>query len=341
VAYLTERHNIELRDALRHAAAAAKGSAAPSPIPGAEGVLGHQRTGSALSARRDSPLPRAEGSGVGTPVTTVLRPNISRNASDNAAITHNLGGGTSPRLGKPAAIRTGEGQGQRRRLSSLPMVSTPREEQPPSPGPADTSSDDTSDDSIDAQSRIIRRPPRFATQDTASPFGDEDDEDTDPAFGLPKRTSTDLGDTLRVDGRRGLKGRERIHQSQTSDSSTSSAAMVPRNIRTSSRAPPGPLSPKRTAELAGRSPGGKGKDVSREGSDGTPSMGSSYSDLDGSWPHVSVRIKLFLIIQMTDSSVTHSALAEALAAGMQDGAIGSRLSIAQSISRRFVPRKNN
>lgn len=38
----------------------------------------------------------------------------------------------------------------------------------------------------------------------------------------------------------------------------------------------GPLSPRRTAELAGRSPG-KG----REGSDGTPSMGSSFSDLDG------------------------------------------------------------
>lgn len=31
----------------------------------------------------------------------------------------------------------------------------------------------------------------------------------------------------------------------------------------------GPLSPKRTAELAGKS------------SDGTPSMGSSFSDLDG------------------------------------------------------------
>lgn len=43
----------------------------------------------------------------------------------------------------------------------------------------------------------------------------------------------------------------------------------------------GPLSPHRPAELTGRSPGGKDKGYSREGSEGTPSMGSSYSDLDG------------------------------------------------------------
>jgi hypothetical protein len=50
--------------------------------------------------------------------------------------------------------------------------------------------------------------------------------------------------------------------------------------------PPGPLSPRRAAELAGRSASGKGskgKGYSREGSDGTPSMGSSFSDLDGMW----------------------------------------------------------
>lgn len=49
---------------------------------------------------------------------------------------------------------------------------------------------------------------------------------------------------------------------------------------TGDKKPPGPLSPRRAAALAGRSPSGyKGK--SREGSDGTPSMGSSFSDLDG------------------------------------------------------------
>ena len=51
--------------------------------------------------------------------------------------------------------------------------------------------------------------------------------------------------------------------------------------RSAEQRTPGPLSPRRTAELAGRSPGSKNKGYSREGSDGTPSMGSSYSDLDG------------------------------------------------------------
>jgi hypothetical protein len=76
------------------------------------------------------------------------------------------------------------------------------------------------------------------------------------------------------------------HQSQTSDSSASSAATPARPrpeaiARESSQRQrlTGPLSPRRTAELAGRSPISKGK--GREGSDGTPSMGSSFSDLDG------------------------------------------------------------
>ena len=40
---------------------------------------------------------------------------------------------------------------------------------------------------------------------------------------------------------------------------------------------------RRVAELDGRSPGSKSRGYSREGSDGTPSMGSSFSDLDGTW----------------------------------------------------------
>jgi len=87
----------------------------------------------------------------------------------------------------------------------------------------------------------------------------------------------------------------------------------------------GALSPKRTAELAGRSPvvGGsrKGKTVlSREGSDGTPSMGSSFSDLD-------------------DASVTQSALEEHLASRMRDGTIGSRMStIGHAFRSRVMPK---
>jgi hypothetical protein len=95
------------------------------------------------------------------------------------------------------------------------------------------------------------------------------------------------------------------NQSQTSDSSVSSAAIVSpppatagaragagagageavgRRATSTRQGLQGPLSPRRTAELAGRGQGqggAKGRGTSREGSDGTPSMGSSFSDLDG------------------------------------------------------------
>jgi hypothetical protein len=81
-------------------------------------------------------------------------------------------------------------------------------------------------------------------------------------------------------------------QSQTSDSSAGSAAVVARprpgtaGVGADGRRAPqqGPLSPRRTAELAARGPGSASrgaKGASREGSDGAPSMGSSFSDLDG------------------------------------------------------------
>lgn len=124
-------------------------------------------------------------------------------------------------------------------------------------------------------------------------LADEEDE-AEPAF-LPLRTQQsdgggsshkDLSATLKGDlgdrkrrGKDPASGKEGTVQSQTSDSSTSSAAFVSRKPAGDRR--PGPLSPRRTAELAGKSPVGKGKGYSREGSDGTPSMGSSFSDLDG------------------------------------------------------------
>ena len=81
-----------------------------------------------------------------------------------------------------------------------------------------------------------------------------------------------------------------------------------------------PLSPQRAAELAaaGLSPLrrlGNG----REGSDGSPSMGSSFSDLD-------------------DASVTQSALEEALLSNMQHGRNGSVASRMSTISQALRSR---
>lgn len=91
----------------------------------------------------------------------------------------------------------------------------------------------------------------------------------------------DLSATLRGNpARRPQRQHGKIHLSQTSDSSASSAAPVSRGTSGGKGGHSGPLSPRRTMELAGRSSGVKGKGYSRD-SDGTPSMGSSFSDLDG------------------------------------------------------------
>lgn len=100
----------------------------------------------------------------------------------------------------------------------------------------------------------------------------------------------------------------------------------PRRSGTPSR-PAAPLSPRRAAELAAaglsplRRPGS-----GREGSDGSPSMGSSFSDLD-------------------DASVTQSALEEALLSNMQHGGSGgvaSRMStISQALRSRVFDQGGN
>ncbi|KAK0733665.1 hypothetical protein B0T26DRAFT_745686 [Lasiosphaeria miniovina] len=344
--YLAERHNSQLRAQMQRKAAITRGSTAPSPVPGAEPVgyataeamrrtgSGGGRTPSALSIRKETPAPKSDGNTAPTPTKTTLplRPTVSRNSSANTAVLTQIqiaNKATNNRLA----------DSYRPRLPSLPISTayanpTPKPGQdaelpPPSPA-ASTSSPTSSSSDSPVQSRIIRRPPRFQAVDAA---GDLDgDDEAEPAF-LPFKAQSptsirgqDMGATLRGDvrdfGRRLPKTdhKDQIHHSQTSDSSTSSAAMVPRQS-TNNRKPPGPLSPRRTAELVGRSPTGKGKGMSREGSDGAPSMGSSFSDLD-------------------DASVTQSALEEALASRM-DGTIGSRMStIGQAIRSRYLPKSN-
>lgn len=291
-------------------------SNAPSPVPGAEPAgypafptaaeamkrtaSGGGRAPSALSVRKDSPLPKNEPAIAGPPVkmTFPTRPQGSRNSSASTAVL------TQNQVAAKAATRAGEPH--RRRVPSLGISTTQamptyaREgNQAESPSPVASTSPSSSSSGSPVQSRIIRRPPRFLPAEGTGGLGD--DEEAEPAFlpFKPQQESTitssgsaqDMGATLRGDVRdfarrlpRDETVRDQTIQSQTSDSSTSSAAMVPRRPTTGDRKPPGPLSPRRTAELAGRSPRGKGKGASREGSDGTPSMGSSFSDLDGEFP---------------------------------------------------------
>ncbi|KAK7734752.1 hypothetical protein SLS53_007858 [Cytospora paraplurivora] len=397
VTYLTERHASQVRAQMRKVTAAARSSAAPSPIPGsgsesgaaieamrrtgsAQGLRVHTRAPSSLSIRKDSPMLRNDGSIPGTPRFSTPAsdgvgvgaaagggaggPQISRVSSSGTTVQV---GGTGSAAGslrlKPGVVPPSPRILSRHRLSSLPVAdsptttATPTDQAAPttpavpsSPSPADSPSPTSSASSSPAQSRIIRRPPRFGhhqqrdQEDTRlSYLGDADDEEAVPAF-LPFKSKSSSGDgaddsgsgdgsahftdpsaTLRGDPRdfganaaRRLqnvtgpdptgqgkgKGKEKepqvLHRSQTSDSSASSAAFVSKRSLGDRRQPSGPLSPRRTAEL-------KGKGYSREGSDGAPSMGSSYSDLD-------------------DTSITQSALEEALASKMQGGnTIGSTI----------------
>lgn len=314
---------------MRKAAAVARSSAAPSPVPGADpptiagdsaqqqqqmgsAALGRPRAPSSLSVRRDSPLPRNDPSIPGTPMRATPRPPSTRTSSSNTAVynTRNLGGS-----GKGAARQPGTDTSARKRLSSLPMTSSVDDEpepDPPSPGLAETSSaESSSSESSPAQSRIIRRPPRFQSNDGPS-FADDEEED-EPAF-LPYRMQADASSSGNNDLTATLKGNlaaesssrrfpkahhHRIHKSQTSDSSAGSATPAGKGSSADKTKPSGPLSPRRTMELAGRSPSGKGKGYSRD-SDETPSMGSSFSDLDGK-----SLMRLFFIYNLDPAILTY------------------------------------
>lgn len=192
------------------------------------------------------------------------------------------------------SLRLVEGTAHRRPMSPVGKTAQVKA----STSPQETSSESTSssesssDSELPAKSRLLRRPPRPSN----NRFGqseDADDDDDAPAF-LPFSTPSDpnmhdpsatlRGDPRHISRRVPNRKPEDIRQSQTSDSSASSAAPVvrPNQGQTNQMArPPGPLSPRRTAELAGKSPMHKGKVLGRESSDGSPSIGSSFSDLDG------------------------------------------------------------
>lgn len=298
VAYLTERHASQVRAQVRKATAAAKGgSGAPSPTPGIDSSASALR-----GVRRESLAVPGEGSGANTPVDAWARPMPARSASTNTAVLGDAGT-SSPRPTKGVQAWAAEQIG-RRRMSSLPIIGTIHNRRPTvhdenmvlretSPEPAETESAMSSDDeSSPAQSRIIRRPPRFSQQQELSTYDEDEGEESEPAF-QPYRPSRDenqnstgdLTSTLRGGlnqggSRRGgtRAGKEPDRHSQTSDSDTSSPAIVQRpGGHREQRNNPGVLSPRRTADLAGRGSSSK----TNEGSDGTPSMGSSYSDLDG------------------------------------------------------------
>lgn len=170
---------------------------------------------------------------------------------------------------------------------------------------------------------------------------DEDDEDDSPAFLPLAQARVDDSDsnyqdpnaTLRLDVDSPQPHQQQPHRthhhhhhpitSATTESSASSASSGvpvnhPRRAANHHHHNTGPQSPRRTTALAQSSPR-RSIGSGREASDGTPSMGSSFSDLE-------------------DTSVTQSALEDAYLSSMQHGGMASRVSaMSQALRSRYLP----
>ena len=163
----------------------------------------------------------------------------------------------------------------------------------------DLSSSEASDSEEESSRRgpMFRRFGKFSTQ-RAGLRDDEDDEDDTPAF-LPiargaepaprDRPGEGLSATLRLEAehaatRRRIADRSGSRRATITESSTSSISSgAPASQTQGDSGRIGTLSPHRAGTAPRQSPR-KSTASGREASDGTPSMGSSFSDLDGEFP---------------------------------------------------------
>ncbi|KAI9709383.1 MAG: hypothetical protein M1812_007719 [Candelaria pacifica] len=266
------------------------------------------RVPSSLSVRsRDSPIPQNDHGTSSTPVKASAPP-MSRTSSTNTAIASRQIMPPSPRQQTKRSSRGSFAASLKPEAvaEAIPEVDAPTsDEYPHLRSEAAVSSSTSSSDSgspANVRSQTFKRPPSFASRKSPiGHFAEEEDEDEDPAFlpfSNPPATTTgqDPGATLRVDSRKPdvekiprkavpSRAKQPRQPTQTAHSSASSAGSAPATMNVggdgaqSHRPPPGPLSPRRAAELAGLSP--RRRANGKDGSDGTPSMGSSFSDLDG------------------------------------------------------------
>ena len=196
---------------------------------------------------------------------------------------------------------------KRERAQAQPTESPPPEDEYSSE--LSSSSSDSESDAPNRRGPGVRRFGKFSVQKPSTVV--DEDEDESPAFlpldtkdqGRHRSSTEDPSATLRVDTGRPHSQRHRpseagatkahaVTESSTSSTSSGVAVNPPRDDKDKSiRTGRGTLSPHRAAELARRSPRRRGN--GKEGSDGTPSMGSSFSDLDGkTYPFILIRTSL-------------------------------------------------
>ncbi|KKK14962.1 hypothetical protein P175DRAFT_0531365 [Aspergillus ochraceoroseus IBT 24754] len=313
-------------------------SNAPSPAPGsiyastalgqaakigqASGVRAPSRLSSQQNVPQRAPLPRRTSSG-----NTVQQIKGTRDPSYPGTPTFETKepkwDGQRPSIGK---------------REQAPVPATHRsptlEEEGLTSSSSESESDDDNDDVARRRGVGFKRFGRFSMHRQAL-RDDEDDDDDSPAFlplshraeQVPREMSgQDLNATLRMEQeelaavrRRATEPHQNLRKSMTADSSTSSVSSgVPvTGSHPHRRKQMSHPSPRRATDLARMSPR-RLTASGREISDGTPSMGSSFSDLD-------------------DTSVTQSMLEEALLSNMQHGGMASRMStISQALRSRYL-----
>lgn len=155
-----------------------------------------------------------------------------------------------------------------------------------------SSPSDSETDNLATRSQLFKRPPRFRSQRPRELLpdpdgvdeGDEPDRGTNNLLPFANASRADKGATsvgivahAASASRGGQDRRGPISGVDASSSVTSSASDAPKGTSMS----PGPLSPTHRAELAKLSPRKAGVKSRKDGSEGTPSIGSSFSDIDG------------------------------------------------------------
>ncbi|KAF1913589.1 hypothetical protein BDU57DRAFT_589235 [Ampelomyces quisqualis] len=294
------------------------------------GGSGASRTTSALSGqRRESPSLRG-----GEPI--VAAPPLSRNPSTNT-ITQSRANTQQP------PVRTQSTRSVNRpnlassklvehRLSTTAPPPIPSKNSPESPGnPSSTSSSSSSSSDIDHpvhRSQLFKRPPRFKQQPPRGLLTFEEGDgthgiDDSGSHGGPtlpfasaarQTTNTNRPEHQNLQPDRSTDApptREKSIDQQSRDTTETASSMTTSASESDAPVPNSsakiPVSPpsNHRAEL-GRLGGArqKGPRSRKEGSEGTPSMGSSFSDID-------------------DAGISQSALEEALLSNMQHGRMSS------------------
>lgn len=288
-------------------------------------------------------------------ILTSLAPSVRTNSANTITQTPVA----TESIEKPVPTKTLAGRElpRRERPSLAILQKTPQTMQQadnsPSLSPDSDTDSDLGDDDDDDEDEMLtsRRLPgvrRFGKYSMHKPsLGDdlEDDDDDSPAFlPLPRENESgaqQMNSTLRQQNnipetsRRQMTSYTPSHRRElvSLDSSASSGVAIG-SPRAEPQRPTEPLSPRRVANLSRQNSRQQGS--ANQSSEETPSMGSSFSDLDGI-PEFAFPVLRSIILTASDASVTQSALEEALLSNMQHGGMASRMStISQALRSRYL-----